>query len=361
MSLDNQIFPSPPLGMNLRNCLIRQSNSKDSLNLAKDKIRFKHLLEENGIAVPRTYYEIHNYLDLERIRSFPDEFVIKPNQGFGGNGIIVLKKEGDFFVTPSSHRYTIKQILFHIRQILNGEFSGHLEKDAALIEERIYPSDKLVFKDAVGLPDIRLFCYRSVPVMAVLRYPTLKSRGRANLSQGAIGIGLDLDTGKMTNIWSKKGKRRYRLKDLGIPEGYSVPKWDEIKSLAVKPSQISKLQISGVDLILDSKDRILILEINGRPGLEIQNVNGQSLPEFNTSDKHAGQTPPPRSWPRITEVIRNRIFFGQPGAPRNQASHHHMAHRCARQNVSLPLPPAARGHALGYVEDFAIEERPKMT
>ncbi|MBI2830599.1 MAG: ATP-grasp domain-containing protein [Chloroflexi bacterium] len=255
-------------------------NSDEALRLAKDKVRFKHVLQENGIPTPHTYHEIHDFSDIRLIEQFPEEFVVKPAKGSGGNGIVLLKRDREFFVDPSGDYYSANDIKRHIRSILDGDFSGYMEYDIALIEERIYPSKELQFKDAVGLSDIRIICYDFVPVMAMLRYPTVQSHGRSNLHQGALGFGISLDSGAITYVHSKKEGKEFALSDLNIPLSFVMPKWQEMKSVARESSELANLRLSGVDIILNSEDAVMVLEINGRPGLEIQNMNENSLLEF---------------------------------------------------------------------------------
>ena len=52
---------------------------------------------------------------------------------------------------------------------------------------------------ASGIPDIRVIICKGVPVMVMIRLPTLTSRGRANLHQGAVGCGLNMKPGTITN------------------------------------------------------------------------------------------------------------------------------------------------------------------
>ncbi|MBI4188695.1 MAG: hypothetical protein HY529_05775 [Chloroflexi bacterium] len=277
MFTNKQFFSERPLGMNLRNYLIRTLNPPDTLRLAKDKTAFKLLLEANGIATPHTYHVIHDFTDMKLILSFPDEFVVKPNSGFGGNGIVLLQKEGDFFVNPAGEQFSAAEVQFHIRKILDGEFSGYIENDRAIIEERIYPSPNLRFKGSIGLPDIRIICDHSEPTMAMLRYPTLESKGRANLSRGALGMGLDLETGRITHIYSKREIKELTADEMGVPRGFITPKWNEMKEIARRCARLAQIELCGVDIILDTGDTVMVLEINGRPGLEIQNVNESSL------------------------------------------------------------------------------------
>jgi alpha-L-glutamate ligase-like protein len=268
-----------PLGMNLRNFLIREYNPRESLDLAKDKSSAKRLFSERGIRTAKTFFEIKIFSDLDKISLFPNEFVIKPARGFGGSGIMVLEKKNGEFFDPSGEKYSEKKLRKHIRKILDGEYSGHKENDTALIEERIFPSPKILFKHSAGLPDIRIFCVNYVPVMAMMRHSTKATRGRANLTVGAIGIGIDIETGKITHLFSKKEEREFKLSDFDIPENFHVPHWKKLIEVSIEASKLSELLISGVDLIIDKHDRVVLIEINGRPGIEIQNVNKKSLLE----------------------------------------------------------------------------------
>ena len=47
-----------------------------------------------------------------------------------------------------------------------------------------------------GVPDIRLIVFKGFPIMGILRLATKSSDGKANLHQGAIGVGLNLATGE---------------------------------------------------------------------------------------------------------------------------------------------------------------------
>jgi len=265
------------LGMNLRNHLIARYNPPEALVLAKDKARCKKLFADQGIPVPRTWFEIRSVRDIPDPAELPGEFVIKPNRGYGGHGIVVLARTGPDFRDPSGKLHRWEGLAVHIRKILLGEFSNDQEQDTALIEERLHPSPKLSFRGAAGLPDIRVVCFEHLPVMAMLRCATPESGGRANLSAGAVGMSIDLASGAITHIHAKGRWSALSRAEFGIPEPFVVPRWEEMKALAPRAAQAAGLGYAGVDLVLDRDDRVLVLEINGRPGLEIQNVNEQSL------------------------------------------------------------------------------------
>jgi hypothetical protein len=64
------------------------------------------------------------------------------------------------------------------------------QSDVAFVEEllEVHPALTKIVND--GVPDVRVIVHRGVPVMSMMRLPTRRSRGRANLHQGAIGAGV---------------------------------------------------------------------------------------------------------------------------------------------------------------------------
>jgi predicted ATP-grasp superfamily ATP-dependent carboligase len=109
--------------------------------------------------------------------------------------------------------------------------------------------------------------------MAMLRLPTRRSRGRANLHQGALGVGVDLQRGTTTH--AVLGNRSIDVHpDSGAPlRGARVPCWEPLLELARRAAQSIRLGYVGVDLCLDRSRGPLVIEINARPGLNIQLAN----------------------------------------------------------------------------------------
>jgi Sugar-transfer associated ATP-grasp len=59
--------------------------------------------------------------------------------------------------------------------------------------------------------------------------------------------------------------------------GLLVPSFDRVLELAAAAAHCVPLGYLGVDIAIDADGAPLVLEINARPGLEIQNVNGCGL------------------------------------------------------------------------------------
>jgi hypothetical protein len=59
--------------------------------------------------------------------------------------------------------------------------------------------------------------------------------------------------------------------------GIRIPFWEEILLLAVRSAQAIGLNYAGVDIAIDREDGPMVLEINARPGLDIQFANSAPL------------------------------------------------------------------------------------
>lgn len=267
------------LGLNARNRLFLSSNKKEGRKIADSKLQTKRFLRKAGLPTPRILATFRN---SEQINNFawetlPDNFVLKPSKGFGGQGVLIIKKKakwaGEWYLMDGS-LITIQDLKFHAQEILSGLFSLHSGGDVAFIEERI--KIQKIFAKYVwhGAPDIRVIVFNNVPVAAMLRLPTRSSKGRSNLHQGAIGVGVDLATGITTHGVLNGHFIKFIPETKRKINGLKLPQWDKILTLSVKAQgAVPMLGYFGVDIVLDKERGPMILELNARPGLEIQNAN----------------------------------------------------------------------------------------
>ncbi len=273
------------LGMNSRNLdYIRPYNRTRAKRLADNKLLSKRILKKNDIAVPALISQIKTLEDLDNFdwQKLPDSFVLKPNRGFGGEGIIVVygrkKHRDDAWVKADGSIITIDDLKNHTRNILDGSYSLSGIPDTAFFEERL----KLLklFKPYAfkGIPDIRIIVFNKMPIMAMLRLPTRESNGKANLAQGAIGVGIDLASGVTTTaVLGKQKIIEYLPGTRLLLSGIKIPYWLDILNLAVRSQEISGLGFLGVDVAIDKERGPVILELNARPGLAIQIANLDGL------------------------------------------------------------------------------------
>ncbi len=267
------------LGINARNLhMIYTHNRREFFPNVDGKLLCKELMLKNDIPTPTTYGVVSGPRTLQQwedgLKDI-DEFVIKPNRGFGGGGImIVAKKDGKY--TAKGEVVENAEIEFHIRKILNGVFSLDNIADTAFFEKKLnnHPAvQKLIAPDVKGVADVRLICQFDRPVMAMLRLPSKDSGGTANLHQGGIGVGIDVESG-ITNGGCLGNQHILEHPESKVSYvGHTLPHFDEILKIGSKISRIVRLGYIGIDFILDRDSGPLILEVNARPGLNIQIAN----------------------------------------------------------------------------------------
>ncbi len=234
-----------------------------------------------GVPTPDLYAQVaaHSALrHLPRLLEQHEDFVIKPNHGAGGRGILVIVgRKGSSFLRHNGQRLTLGEVSQHVSSIISGLFSLGGRADEALVQQRIVPDPAFEPISFQGTADVRVIVYRDMPAMAMLRLPTRASGGRANLHQGAIGAGVDLATGVTTRAVIRN-RVTERHPDTGAcVVGFQVPYWPRILDMARRVSRATGLGYVGADVVVDRTRGPLLLEANARPGLAIQIANGEGL------------------------------------------------------------------------------------
>ena len=266
------------LGMNKRNGdFIAKYNSRSKYPLVDDKLETKRLAEQAGLAVPKLYGVIKIEKDIPAlVTELKDhqDFVIKPAHGSGGEGILVITSVTQHGFRKSSGQILSEQgIVHHISNILSGIYSLGGLPDVALIEQRVQFDSVFSNISYQGVPDIRTIVFKGVPVMSMLRLPTHESDGKANLHQGAIGVGVDLNTGKtLGGVMHEQFISEHPDTGFSIAD-VEIPNWELILELTAQCYDLVGLGYIGVDIILDRRHGPLMLEMNARPGLSIQTAN----------------------------------------------------------------------------------------
>jgi len=268
--------------MNRRNtqCIL-DLNARARFPLVDGKLKMHNLCRELGVPTPEIHavFSAHSALrHLPRVLASRQDFVIKPNRGAAGRGILVITgREGDWFLRHNGERLRADAIRQHVSGIISGLFSLGGQADEALIQERVIPDSALASISFQGTADVRVILYKNAPAAAMLRLPTRLSGGRANLHQGAVGAGVDLATG-ITCRAVLRNRLTDRHPDTGASiVGFRVPHWRDILDIARRVSQAVQLGYLGVDVVLDRRHGPLLLEANARPGLAIQIANGCGL------------------------------------------------------------------------------------
>ncbi len=272
------------LGMNDRNYSYKISDSK-KIRIADNKLLTKKILKKSDIPTPELYGVIRSREQLEAFdfEKLPKSFVLKPARGLKGAGINIYYNRGKDgrWILADRKKHSIDDLKTHIGNILDGQYSiGVTPKpSAAIFEERVKIHNSFRLYSYRGIPDIRVIVYKGIPVMAMLRLSTHESGGKANISLGAIGVGIDMATGVTTtaikNNFLIENAPGTNLKLSGI----RIPYWTKILRMSNRCSSASGINYLGVDVIIDKEKGPLIVELNARPGLGIQSANQAGLKE----------------------------------------------------------------------------------
>lgn len=270
------------LNMNRRNVgYIGRYNERSSFPLVDNKLKTKLAVGEYGVKTPKLLQIVRQQHEISHFREISEDldgFAIKPAKGSGGKGITVITgRDEDNFVKASGVRISIAMLEHHLTNILAGLYSLAGTPDVAIIESLVQSSPALAKYSFQGVPDIRIIIFQGYPVMAMLRLATKASDGKANLHQGAVGVGLNLGTGRSLN--AVQFNRPITLHpDTGLPlENIHIEGWEDMLEMAARCYEATGLGYMGVDLVVDVNEGPLLLELNARPGLAIQMANGEGL------------------------------------------------------------------------------------
>jgi alpha-L-glutamate ligase-like protein len=270
------------LGLNCRNSeFTLKYNRRRFYPLVDDKVLCKRRLQERGLAVPALIALVEfnrQAAHLADLLGDYTEFVIKPAHGSGGSGILVITgRRADYYLDNAGKLVMPDDLAHHLTNVIGGLYSLGGQPDVAMVETLVHFDPLFAQLTYHGVPDIRVIVFKGYPVMAMTRLPTRMSHGKANLHQGAIGAGIDLATGitfggvSGNRLVTEHPDTGYRI------EGFRVPHWPTIVAMAAQCYEAVGLGYLGCDIVLDRDLGPLILELNARPGLNIQLANRRGL------------------------------------------------------------------------------------
>ncbi len=280
------------MGMNQRNVnYIGRYNDRSLYPLVDNKLLTKelairhHVNTTDLIGSIKHQYEVAKFADIVKGRN---GFCVKPAHGSGGKGILVIaKSENNTYYKQNGQALSVIDVERHVTNILAGLFSLGGKPDFALIEDLINFDDVFADYSYEGVPDIRVIVFQGYPVMCMMRLSTKASDGKANLHQGAVGVGLCIRTGKAIRAVQHNlpvethpdtGANLFKLQ---------VPLWEKVLHLASSCYDMSGLGYIGTDIVLDKIKGPLLLELNARPGLAIQTANRAGLlPRLHLIEKY---------------------------------------------------------------------------
>lgn len=270
------------IGMNQRNFgLIGRYNPRHLYPLVDDKLKTKLLAQKAGITVPKLLGTVQYQHDVKQLRDILSphaQFVIKPVKGSGGKGILVITEhEHNLYFKPSGDALQLTDIERHVSNILSGLHSLGGKPDKVMIESLIQMDPIFSGYSYEGIPDLRIIVFRGYPIMAMLRLATHASDGKANLHQGAVGVGIDLATGSALHAVQYGNPVLHHPDTRKTFADLKVPHWNKLLQLAAACYEMTGLGYLGADIVLDRDHGPMIIELNARPGLSIQVANAAGL------------------------------------------------------------------------------------
>lgn len=270
------------MGMNQRNSdYIGRYNPRRLYPLVDNKLKTKIIAEKANVTSPALLGVVSMQAEVQHIERYIKDtpgFVIKPAKGSGGKGILIItKSESGRYYKGSGKEESLSEIKRHVTNILAGLFSLGGSSDEAVIEALIQFDDAFDGFSFEGVPDVRVIVFKGFPVMAMMRLSTVASDGKANLHQGAVGVGLNIANGKALHAVQFDQPITHHpdtKKQLSLLE---VPEWERLIYLAASCYEMTGMGYLGTDMVLDREIGPMLLELNARPGLAIQIANGQGI------------------------------------------------------------------------------------
>ncbi len=296
------------LSINRRNSdYVLRYNRRHLYPLVDDKLKTKRLATKSSISVPPLYEVIdteHKIKKFEQLVSPYEDFVIKPARGAGGDGILVItNRVFGRYRQINGRLLTNQEISYHLSCLLSGAYSLGGHPDYAIIERRVIVDPIFANVSHEGVPDIRIITLLGYPAMAMVRLPTRLSGGKANLHQGAIGVGINIGTGKTLGGVFHNDAIDYHPDTLNPIVDIEIPYWQKILEIAASCYELTGLGYLGVDIVIDKQHGPLMLELNARPGLNIQIANREgALHRYRTIEARAALG---------KEPVSSRILFSQ--------------------------------------------------
>jgi alpha-L-glutamate ligase-like protein len=271
------------MGINRRNAdFIMALNPRRNFPIVDNKLLTKELAIRHDVPVPELYGSIATPHEIRRLPAMiadKADFVLKPAHGSQGDGILVIvERRKGRYRTAGGRLMEWEDLQHHLTNGLSGQFSLGGLPDKIMVEYRVRFDPVFDEVSYQGVPDLRVIVYRGYPLMCMVRLPTRQSDGKANLHQGAIGSGIEIDTGLTRPAVGAGNTVVDEHPDTGAAiAGRTIPHWDAILEMASRCYEFTGLGYLGADIVLDAERGPLMLELNARPGLNVQIANQDGL------------------------------------------------------------------------------------
>src|SRR3989442_9058417 len=182
------------LGLNRRNQdLLARYNPRALFQVVDHKLKTKAALRALGLPVVETLAVYPLQRDIAGFAAQAqawEEFVIKPAQGAGGEGVVIITGRREAaFVTLDGRSLRARDLESHLSDILSGVFSLNQRYDEALVERRERGVPNLPRGSFFRTPGLPVLLFLGVPFMVKPRPAAPGSPGAAEPPFGGGGGG----------------------------------------------------------------------------------------------------------------------------------------------------------------------------
>lgn len=218
----------------------------------------EHVVPVYGLINNGYLFAVNKYRDADELFEQERKVVLKPRQGRGGEGVIVLAVDRGRFTMPGKGVVDFPEVIKPLRNYILVPYVEQHEYAA-----RIFPG---------SLNTIRLMtCIlddKPVLLRAGHRFGNEQTGNVDNFSQGGVSTIIDLESGTLQDpvIWDSRNRRRVpveahpstRERILGV----RIPRWQEVKdSVLALHESIKFIKYVGWDVAITA-DSYRIIEAN---------------------------------------------------------------------------------------------------
>ena len=249
-----------------------------------DKLTIKYILEPFDIYLPRYYYHIGLYEQVNRLMDCPDHYGQNPE------GMLNIVHElGAMAAQPSSGS---RGLGFYKSGYQGGQYSlndrpaspADIADFLAAREDYVFTELLVSHPDLVRIGDgaassVKIVAYRNEdqPIRlagAYIKFGSSLSGTMDNMSAGCIVADINLANGEFGDSKIFRENRVYPIQvhpDSGAEIGGTVPFWEEIKSTLSKVGEyLTHFRYLGYDIII-TPDGFKFVEIDSLPAIDVLN------------------------------------------------------------------------------------------
>ena len=268
------------LGINRRNHeYTLRWNPRSLYPTVDDKLATKKLCQAAGIPIPGLIAVARRQGDVRELVAQLEglsHFVLKPDHGAMGNGILVVRShEGGRWQRAGGRPLTSEDLRYHAASIISGCMRGRAA-GRRVVEELLGCTRA---GGDLGRRRPRRARDRAprIPIMSMTPASDPSLPRRANLHQGAIGAGVELATGRILHAVLDGAPITHHPDTDNPVLDVRVPDFTRVLEIAVAATDQTGLGYVGADVVVDARRGPVVLELNARPGLAIQAANRAGL------------------------------------------------------------------------------------